>query len=277
MDHVRGSSLAWPGTIDTLRPFIVTWWSGRTVEDMPADIRAVHDSAGFAGRHINMALVVLDENGKHLRSSIPQVSPPSFRFDPEAQGRGFKRQLEELTKGMALPKVEPPEKPVLTLPTVCGAGKPNGVRIYLTAEENRMNHYRTPIIEAVPLTQSVREVLKYSNWDRALTAADLKPWLEQIYPAAIMDGKGGFNRIDGALTFKLMGKNETQRFATITGTVDFELDNASRTTYRGELEIALRYSLNDPGVASIRGVLSFTVPKGPEKIKLVAALESLPE
>ena len=42
MDHVRGSSLVWPATLDALRPFVLTWWSGRTVSDMPADVRAVH-------------------------------------------------------------------------------------------------------------------------------------------------------------------------------------------------------------------------------------------
>lgn len=277
MDHVRGSSLAWPATLDTLRPFVLTWWSGRTVQDMPADIRAVYDTANFGGQHINIALVILDENGKHLRASIPAVRPPAFRFDPESQGRDFKRQLDELVRGLTLPKIEKPEKPVLALPTVCSPGKPNGVRIYLTAEENRMNHYRTPIVEAVPLTSALRIRLQYPDIERTLSAADLKPWLEQIYPAAIMDGKGDFRGIEGKFSFKPAGQDETNRFATITGTVDFELDNTSRTSYRGDLSIVLKYPLNEVALAAVRGVVDFTVPKGPERIKLTAAIESLPE
>src|SRR4051794_11018341 len=136
MDHVRGSSLVWPATLDTLRPFILTWWSGRTVEDMPADIRAVHGDAALGDRHINLALVVLDERGRVLRASVPSVRPGEFRFDPEAQGKDFKRQLDELVKGLRLPKVEAPARTKLTLPDLCTAGKPNGVRIYLTAAPN---------------------------------------------------------------------------------------------------------------------------------------------
>lgn len=277
MDHVRGSSLVWPATLDTLRPFILTWWSGRTVNDMPADIRAVYAAADFGDRHINIALVLLDENGKHLRASVPAVKPGGFRFDPESQGRDFKRQLDDLVKGLTLPKIEAPAKPVLTLPSLCTSGKPNGVRIYLTAEDNRMNHYRTPIVEAVPMTGALRIRLQYPDIERTLTAADLKPWLEQIYPAAIMDGKGGFRSIEGKLAFKPAGQDTTHRFATITGTIDFELDNTSRTAYRGDLAIVLKYALTEPAVTTVRGVMDFTVPKGPEQIKLTAAVESLPE
>src|SRR5687768_13579612 len=103
MDHVRGSSLVWPATLDTLRPFILTWWSGRTVKDMPADVRAVYHDADFGGQHINIALVLLDERGRVLRASVPRVRPGEFRFDPEAQGKDFKRQLDELVRGLPLP------------------------------------------------------------------------------------------------------------------------------------------------------------------------------
>ena len=147
MDHVRGSSLVWPATLETLRPFVLTWWSGRTVDDMPKDVRAVFDAANFRQPHINLALVVLDEKGQYLRSSVPNVRPPSFRFDPEAQGRDFKDQLDELLVGLTLPKVERPAKPKLTLPEICDDGQPSGVRIYLTAEANRLKRETlTPLL-----------------------------------------------------------------------------------------------------------------------------------
>src|SRR5581483_12061126 len=157
MDHVRGSSLVWPATLDTLRPFVLTWWSGRTVDDMPADIRAVYDDANLGTQHINLALVVLDDRGRVLRAAVPRVRPAEHHFDPELQGKDFKRQLDELTRGLPLPKLTEPAKPKLTLPDLCTPGKPNGVRIYLTAGPNHLNHYRTPIVEAVPLPNSIRE------------------------------------------------------------------------------------------------------------------------
>lgn len=275
MDHVRGSSLVWPATLETLRPFILTWWSGRTVKDMPADIRAVYDAADFGTQHINIALVVLDETGKHLRAGVPYVRPGEFRFDPESQGKDFKRQLDELVSGLKLPKVAASKK--LTLPDLCSEGKPNGVRIYLTAAENRLNHYRTPIVEAVEMTDDLRKALRYPDAATTRTAADLKLWLEQVYPAAIMDGKGGFRSIDGTLQFRPAGRDETYRYATIRGTVDFELDNTGRTKYRGDLAFVLKYALKEAAVESIRGVIDCTVPKGPERIRLLAAVESLPE
>src|SRR5262245_40218612 len=100
MDHVRGSSLVWPETLEALRPFILTWWSGRTVADMPKDVRAVNDAADFGTKHINIALVVLDSKGQFLRSSVPEVKPGANRFDPESQGRDFKRQLDDLLAGL---------------------------------------------------------------------------------------------------------------------------------------------------------------------------------
>lgn len=274
MDHVRGSSLVWPETLETLRPFILTWWSGRTVDDMPSDIKAIHDTASLKGKHINIALVVLDENGKHLRNSIPEVRPGKHRFDPELQGKDFKRQLDSLVKGLALPKVD--TKPKLTLPGLCTEGQPNGVRIYLTAAENRLNHYRTPIVEAVPINDAIRKTLEYPDSSRTLNAHDLKPWLEQVYPAAIMDGKGGFRAIDGKLKFMAAGSDEMHRFAVIRGEVNFELDNSGRTRYCGDLAIVLKYPPTASKIESLRGVIDCVVPKGPERIKLAVAIESLP-
>jgi len=99
----------------------------------------MYDDANFGTQHINIALVVLDERGRVLRASVPRVRPGDSRFDPEAQGRDFKRQLDELVKGLPLPKLEAPAKPKLTLPDLCTEGKPNGVRIYLKARMPTFN------------------------------------------------------------------------------------------------------------------------------------------
>lgn len=277
MDHVRGSSFAWPASLEILRPFILTWWSGRTVKDMPDDIRAVADAAGFRQPHLNFALVVLDDKGKVLRGAVPRIQPRELRFDPEAQGRDFKLQLDDLLAGLKLPPVERPAKPKLTLPDVRGEGHPSGVRIFLTFAANRLNHYRTPIVEPVPMTDGLREVLRYPSEACTLPAGDLRPWLEQVYPAAIMDGKGGFRKIEGKLRFTPAGADAACRYAIVEGDVEFVLDNEGCSTYRGSLAIVLKYDLKDGALSSVRGVCESVVPKGPEKIRMTAAIESRPE
>lgn len=277
MDHVRGSSLVWPATLDMLHPFILTWWSGRTIREMPADVRAVYDEAGLGTQHINLALVIMDERGRVLRASVPRVRPAELRFDPVAQGRDFKHQLDDLVRGLPLPMARADAQPKLTLPNICTEGRPNGVRIYLTAGQNHLNHYRTPIVEAVPMTDFIRDALQYPDTATTLTAKDLRPWLEQVYPAAIMDGKGGFRSIEGRMTFKPAGQDSGARYAVLEGEINFELDNTSRSRYRGDLAFVLQYSVKERALETLRGILDCTVPKGPERIKLLAAVESLPE
>jgi hypothetical protein len=203
------------------------------------------------------------------------VKPGANRFDPESMGKDFKRQLDEMLDGLDIPKVKPAAKPKLTLPEVCGNAP--GMRIYLTAEENRLRHYRTPIVEAVPVTESIAKALQYPKTSTTLAAKDLMPWLEQIYPAAIMDGKGGFRNIEGTLTLKSAGSSATHRYAIVEGELQFELDNAGRTSYRGNLAMVLKYPLKSDEMESLRGVCDFTVPKGTEKIRIQAAIETTPE
>ena len=103
MDHVRGSSLAWPESLDTLRPFVMTWWSGRTIKDMPADVRAVHTAGGFESRHQpGPGGAQLAGEGAH--SYLPRIQPPGFGFDPGAQGRDFRWQLDDMLAGVELPR-----------------------------------------------------------------------------------------------------------------------------------------------------------------------------
>lgn len=268
MDHVRGSSLAWPESLEALRPFIVTWWSGRTVEDMPPSVKKVHDEAKLGGKHINIALVVLDENGKVLRGGVPFVQPPYFQFDPDAQGRDFKRQLDDLLKDLKLPATDAKAKPTLHLPEV-----KDGVRIYLTFESNRLNHYRTPVVEAVPMSEVLRKSLAYPTETRQLKAKDLRTWLEQMYPPAIMDGKGGFEKIDGTFKITQAGRDKQFRYAILEGDAEFVLDNVDRTSYRGSLSVVLKYQ-PDGTLKTIRGILEAKVPKGPEMIAMKATIES---
>jgi len=278
MDHVRGSSLASPAVLATLRPFVLTWWSGRTVADMPPDVRAVHRAGGFAGRNVNIGLAVLNAQGEVLRSYLPRVGPSAFGFDPEAQGRDFKWQLDDMLADVKLPAFKAPAGPPrLTLPDVAGSRPLAGVRIFLTFAANRLNHYRTPTVEAVPTPDALREALRYPAAARTLPASRLRPCLEQMYPPAIMDGHGGFESIEGTLRFAPAEAMAGSRHALLTGQVRFTLDNAQRSAYTGELAVAVQYAAEGEEAQSLRGVLEARVPKGPEWIRMTAALESRPQ
>ncbi len=280
MDHVRGSSLAWPESLETLRPFILTWWSGRTIREMPTDVHALFDEAGLGNRHINLALVVLSPKGKVLRSTVPTINPGYFRGNPDNQGRDFKDQLDELFHGLPLPTIKLPSHPKLTLPDICSGGQPAGVRISLKFATNRLNHFRTPVIEAVAFTDELVKSLQFPSKVVYLDAARLHPWLEQMYPPAIMDGKGGFHKITGKLRLSPVDGKESgngPRFAILTGDVQFYLDNQSRTNYQGSLQVALEYRGIGPDLFALRGVLDAVVPKGPERIAMTAAIESRPK
>lgn len=277
MDHVRGSSLAWPQSLDKLRPFIVTWWSGRTIDDMPEDVREVHSQSGLGQRHINMALVVLDENANVLRSMVPRVQPPAFGFSPAAMGRDFSLQLDKLLAGVSVPQRTRSSEQRLTLPEVCGGGQPSGVRIYLTFAQNRLNHYRTPIVEAVGMSEGLKRALVLPANSKTMTVDALRPWLEQMYPAAFMEGMGGLNSLTGDLKISPAGSDEEFRYALINGLVDYELDDRARSRYRGTLTVAVKYRVEDSSLHSVRGVFETSIPKGPELIKMTAAIESTPE
>lgn len=273
---MRGSSLAHPEVVKTLRPFIVTSWNGRGAKDMPADVREVFEAAGFRQPQVNIALLVLDSQGRLQRAVTPQIRPGQLP-DPESRGRDFLRQLQQLLAGMSLPAV-PPRKE-LTLPDVSG----RGVRIYLTFSKNRLHHFRTPVVDAIALSEVTREALKYPAAAREVPISALRPWLQQIYPPAVMDGLGGFKHIGGQLTLEPAGANAASRFAILKGDVQFVLDNRVETRYQGKLQVVLGYGPNSAEVQTIRGICECTFPRQDpqgrvvESVTMTAAIESRPK
>ena len=128
---MRGSSLAWPASLDKLRPFIVTYWSGRTADDAPPEVGAVIDAASYRDKHINFALFALDADGKLLRSMIPTVRPGELAFNPETQGRAFRKQLDEMLDGLKLQTVTAADPPIaVTVVQLAQDGTPLAMRRY---------------------------------------------------------------------------------------------------------------------------------------------------
>jgi len=276
---VRGSSLAYPPVLESLRPFIVTYASARHVEDFPPDVRDLCAQAGHR-KNINLGLMVLDQHGKMVRQTTPFVRPPAFNFDPEAQGKDFKRQIDQLLEGLPIPAAKIAVRPRITLPDVPGTEPLAGVRIYLTFGANKLNHYRTPTVEAVATPKELRRALVYPATATKVSADAVKPWLEQIYPPAIMDGKGGFDRIDATLTLRPAGTIGEVRCAVLEGDVQFALDNASRIRYDGKLSVVVEYDGDNP--VRVRGICECVFPKtNPqgqvvERIAMTATIESRP-
>lgn len=286
MDHVRGSSLASSAVMDTLRPFILSWWSGRSIADLPADWQPIFEAAGFRGLHMNLGLVLLNPKGEVVRSYLPRVQPPAFGFDPDAQGRDFQWQLGDMLQGLEIPRPTPAGQPgserrsapKLALPDVTGPGRPAGVRIFLTFSRNHMNHYRTPTVEVVSLTDSLKKALRLpAATGRTTDAAELRPILEQLYPPAVMDGFGKVELLAGRLTWKTGTESQRAPAALLKGKVGFRLDNASRTAYEGDLTLALRYDPKSQALRTLRGIMTADFPKGPEWIRMTATLESRPD
>lgn len=280
---MRGSSLAWPASLDKLRPFIVTYWSGRTADDAPPEVGAVIDAASYRDKHINFALFALDADGKLLRSMIPTVRPGELAFNPETQGRAFRKQLDEMLDGLKLQTVTATDPPRLALPDACGTEPLSGLRVYLTFAANRLNHYRTPTVEAINVTDKMRTALRYPDEVRTVSADDLRPMLEQMYPPAIMDGHGTCRSIVAELQLKPAESKDGQRRSLLSGNVRIELDNTSRISYEGPLSLVITYAADNPAPQTLRGIGTWYVPKHDmqgrpvEWIKMTAAIESRPE
>lgn len=278
---MRGSSLAYPPVLESLRSFIITYASARHVEDFPDDVRQLCEQAGHR-KNINIGLMLLDANGKLIKQMTPSIKPPAFHFDPEAQGKDFKRQIDQLLDGVTIKPAKKAKQPKLALPDVPGDDVLAGVRIYLTFGSNKLNHYRTPTVEVVEMSKELRQSLQYPKDTVPLKTELLRPWLEQIYPPAIMDGKGGFDRIDASLTLRQVKTNGATRYAMIEGDVKFALDNKSQIRYDGKLAVVVEYAGDSPQALSIRGVCDCVFPKhNPqgqpvERIRMTAAIESRP-
>lgn len=279
---MRGSSLVFPPVLEALRPFIVAWASARTVEEFPEDVRSLLGPDGRRPRNMNLGLLVLDADGKLLRQAAPSVRPPAFRFDPEAQGRDFQRQVDELLAGLPLPKARPAARKALALPDVPGDAPFSGARIVLTFGANRLNHYRTPTVEAAPTTPELRAALRCPEEAVPVVCEKLRPWLDQIYPPAIMDGQGGFESIEGSLTLRPAGQIEGRRCALLEGDIAFALDNKTRIRYEGRLSVVVEYAGEDPDPVRVRGLCACEFPKHDpsgrtvERIRMTATIESRP-
>ena len=265
--------------LQQLRPFIVTSWTGRNAKEMPDDVREVFEAAQFRQSHVNVALLVLDAKGQFLRGTAPQVRPSQLP-DPESRGRDFQRQLDQFLAGLKLPDV-PPSK-TLAMPDVVGTERPAGVRISLKFSQNKLHHFRTPVVEAVQLNEDVRKGLAYPSAARDVPVAAVRSWLEKFCPPAVMDGLGGFRQITGELKLRPAGADREFRYAVLEGKVWFVLDNQMKTSYQATLAVVVGYGPDNAAPVMVRGVCETIFPRQDpsgrvvEAVTMSAAIESRP-
>jgi hypothetical protein len=268
---VRGGPLSHPDIVKALKPFVVASWSGRP-GDEPADVKEAVKLAKPGGR--NISCMVFDSTGAFVTGFWPM--PESDPFGPDSQIKFVKKKLEETTATLAKPEAT---KSGLTLPTAKG----DGVRIFLKFRAGRgPGNYKAPTVEAVTTTDAERKALAYPEAGREVKVEELKRWLEQLYPAAIMDSSGNPPVVSGTLTLAPAGSDGKKRFALLKGEVKFQMDDKAATAYRATIEAVVTYG-EGAAFTSIRGAVDGVYPKSDPKharaveFRMTAMIESTPE
>jgi len=283
---MRGSSLSNAKVVRALRPFIVVAWNGREVRDAPDEIWRVYRQVDRRRVRNNILLAILGSDGR-VRSSFspfPGPTPGSLGFDGNRQADYLVDQLGRATAGLRLPR-ELPVRRALCLPDVDddGRGAIRGVRVFLTCHDPLSRAYRTPIVVAVAVDDRQRDRLEYPATPRSIDAGDLRGWLKELYPPAMMTRSGQVADLSGTLRFEAVRtRDAARRTAVLQGDVRLVLDDARRTRYSGRLALVIDYETDRPRPTSLRGVFRGVFPKRDlvrdrlHPITLTAAIGSRP-
>ena len=269
---MRGGPLSHQDVLKTLKPFVVATWNGRPGTE-PEDVKAAKELAKPGNR--NISCIIFDSAGKFAGAFWPM--PDGEPMGSDGAVAFVKKKIEEFSSGLAKPESK---KTGLTLPTAAGSG----VRIYiaLKASGRGPGNYKAPTVEAVTTTDVERKALAYPSAARDVKADELKRWLGQVYPAAIMDSSGKPPEISGTLTLSPAGTDGQKRRAIMKGEVTFQMDDKAATKYRVALEGVVTYGTG-PEFVSLRAVLDGVYPKSdphhskPVEFRMTAVMESTPE
>jgi hypothetical protein len=252
--------------IEILRPFIVVAVTARNEDAMPAEVRELSRSQARE-RRSNIHCYVLDAKGA-LAGSFPPFAGRIPDFDPDRMGRTMREGIERAIRGMELPaaaKVEDDRK--LHLPDI----KP-GVRILLSLK-GPVPQYRAAVVECVPVGDRERRALAQPEKARSVDAAELRAWLEQLMPPAVMEGMGGVKEISGTLTLEPSG--------LLGGEVRLVLDDPNGSACTGRLDgiVTWRSGAFATVRAAFEGVFGKhdRMHRGPMDFQMKAAIESRPE
>lgn len=167
--------------------------------------------------------------------------------------------------------------------------KDSGVRVFVQLMDDRMWAYRAPIVELVPLTTEEWKPLAYPKKKRAVSAAQLKKWLSQVFPSGIMERVDPrtkrvyqIAKVSGDLTIAPAGSNGKRDFATLRGKIRLTDEGPNDFSYEGTLDVVLSYDKAHTETPTLRGVFEGIYPRYDRRrdrkreVPLRAAFESRP-
>lgn len=222
-------------------------------------------------------MFILNEEGKLIHSfdGMTDRHPAPIHEIKQRMPDYFAKEIRHASNLLNLPteSVNRPATSALPVPN-----RP-GIRIYLTLGSNRLQHFKVPTVEAIAFAPEELSALAWSKESRKIDAQQLKRWLDQMYPPAVMDGHGGVETVSGTLQYQQAGATSTHRYATVIGPVSLTLDNRTKISYQGNLELVLRYPLDSDQIESVWGNMTTTIPrhnpqgKVAEKVSMTVAIE----
>ncbi len=279
--------------MESLQPFIVTSWHGhRNDQQIPAAVRTVWNEK-FAPRRgprppgpprqSNVDLAILDSQGQVVSwfDAMPGQGAPR-----QSMARYTNQEIAKAADRLQLKRTRAPRRPI-QLPDL---EKSQGIRIFISLQDNRMLAYRAPIVEVVTLTDQDWKHLEYSAQTRTVPASLLMKWMSQVYPSGIMERTDPRSKevyriqsVTGDLTQTPAGSNDSYRYALLTGNVQLTDEGPDNFHYSGKLSIVLAYPKNGTSVTALRGVFEGLYPRfdrmrnETRKLPLQAVFESRPQ
>jgi len=268
---------------------MTSWHGHRGDASLPRVVKEVWDekfrpqSVRPPAKQSNVDMVLLKSNGE-----VVYWFDAFQRSDFETRETLAQYTVREIQKGsqlLGLPKASDSVSKI-KLPDV---GKSSGMRVFVRLKDSRMKAYQIPVVEAVKLQPQDWVPLKWSDQECLVDAGSLRKWLQQLYPPGIMERTDPqtkeifkINTVEGILSLIPAGSDGRQRYAVLSGVIQFGDEGADGFNYNGQIELVLTYTMEKPEVQTVRGVFEGTYPRFDRihnrsyAFPLEAAFESLP-
>ena len=274
-----------------LQPYIVTSWHGhRNDAQIPDAVKTVWRQkfqptrGGFPQRQSNVDLALLDPKGRVVHSFDAAHNEEYGRRGAIEQHTA--RQLQHAASLLGLDNRLGKLRPV-KLPTLSGQ---RGIRVLVSLGDERMRAYQAPVVEVVPLTEADWETLSWSDKERIVPAAGLKPWLSQIYPPGVMERTDPQTKfvytiksITGNLKLTPIISASGERMAILSGVARLTDTGPGNFSYQGVIGAVITYGKTGRTPQSLRGYFDGLYPRSDRMhrdtrwLSLQAAFESVPE
>ena len=263
--HVRGSSLSHPKVVETLRPFIVSFWGQHDNEPIPADILPLYEASAHGGS--NVRCFVLDSKGRLLHSfnGFPANMGNPLGFSTDAYAAYFTGEIHRGSARLVLPKADPG---AVRLPE-----PKDGVRLFIRVP-GRRDAYGYPVVETVE-DEGEWKTLAYPEVSRKIEASRLSRWLRWCYPPGVNEQLEPFSTVRGTLTLTPAGKDQ----AVLSGPLRMALSETDYELFEGTIEAVITYGLRLEVRGVVDGIYWRFEPRQNRwaEWRLTAAIESCPK